>query len=120
MMPSVKGLHYALRIWTRQIFGLVIMMPYPLPLLEPGVLHQPQCSCILPSDPPPLAARSAFLFLTHAKPSPAANAVLFFVPLGALKAAVKKEKLSSHEIFPLDASQVWSAVVGFSFSKRSH
>lgn len=42
---SVKGLHYALRIWTRQIFGLVIMMLYPLPP-QIQVLHQVQCSCI--------------------------------------------------------------------------
>lgn len=45
MMPSVKGLHYALRIWTRQIFGLVIMMLYPLPPWN-QVLHQAQCFCI--------------------------------------------------------------------------
>lgn len=45
MMPSVKGLHYALRIWTRQIFGLVIMMLYPLPPRN-QVLHQAQCFCI--------------------------------------------------------------------------
>lgn len=31
VMPSVKGLHYALRIWTTQIFGLVIMMLCPHP-----------------------------------------------------------------------------------------
>lgn len=55
-MPSVKGLHYALRIWTTQIFGLVIMMLYPLPQWN-QVPHQAQCFCIpeMAHPTPPLA-----------------------------------------------------------------
>lgn len=56
MMSSVKGLHYALRIWNRQIFVLVIMMLYtPHPHPPDPVLHRAQCFCIpvIPPHPRP-------------------------------------------------------------------
>lgn len=66
MMPSVKGLHYALRIWTRQIFGLVIMMLYPLPNAGTGG-PTPDSVFLLPTCLPPIKCPSCLSLLTYGK-----------------------------------------------------
>lgn len=76
MMPSVKGLHYALRIWTRQIFGLVIMMPYSL--LAAGTRSHTRLS--VPASYPPSAARSfSSWHKLHGKLNPAINTIFFSI-----------------------------------------